>query len=342
MQNDDLIYRNILHHMHSGVITVDLQGIITNFNPAAALILGLDRSTTIGLSFAQCFLEDPLNDGFSQTFLDAIYHADAAHSRDVTYYRDGKPRHLSLTTSFIRDSKEDVKVGVIAVFADITRRKTAEDKLRIANAELEQRVLERTQRLEEANRQLKDEVEQRRRMEDQLRHLSQHDALTGLPNRVLFEERLNLSIAKQRSAGGMGATLLYFDLDGFKQVNDVLGHSVGDWLLIQVAKRTASCLREIDMVARLGGDEFTAILEGGPTEADVIEILERMQASIKRPFITEDGNEAKVGLSIGVARCPDDGEDAQTLIRCADEAMYAAKNAGKGQWKFYGSLPKSS
>ena len=343
MKSDNAIYRNILRYMHSGVVTVDLQGQITNFNPAASQILGLADEQMIGRRFAECFFEEPRNDAFSQTFLDAIYNADAAHSRDLTYYREGKPRHLSLTTSFIWDNetKQAQKIGIIAVFADITRRKTAEDQLRLTNADLEQRVKERTHSLEAANKQLTVEIEQRRSMEEKLRHMSQHDALTGLPNRILFEEQLKLAIARQRSADGQHAILLYFDLDGFKQVNDVLGHAIGDWLLKQVAKRVQSCLRENDIVARMGGDEFTAILGGGPQQSEIVEILQRMQESINKPFVTDEGDTAKVGLSIGVARCPEDGVDSETLIRCADEAMYEAKRAGKGQWKFYTSTPKS-
>lgn len=343
MHNHNVIYRNILRFMHSGVVTVDMQGQITNFNPAAERILGVNQQDAVDHGFAEIFFEDKRNDAFTQTFLDAVYHADYPHSRDVTYYRNGKPRHLSLTTSFIwnDESESAEKIGVIAIFADITQRKIAEDQLRITNAELEQRVRDRTQNLEDANRDLKREVEQRRLMEDKLLHMSQHDALTGLPNRVLFEERLKLSIARVRSGDGLGLTLLYFDLDGFKQVNDVLGHSIGDWLLQQVSRRVETCLRDDDIVARMGGDEFTAILEGNPREQELIEILQRMQDSIKRPFVTEDGQEANVGLSIGVSRCPSDGEDAETLVRCADEAMYAAKHAGKGQWKFYAELPKS-
>ena len=342
MHNHDVLFRNILRFMHSGVITVDMQGQITNFNPASEKILGVSSQDAVGHSFAECFFEDENNDAFTQTFLDAVYHADFPHSRDVTFYRGGKPRHLSLTTSFIwsDDSEQAEKIGVIAIFADITQRKIAEDQLRISNAELEQRVKERTQNLEDANKDLKREVEQRRQAEDKLKHMSQHDALTGLPNRVLFEERLNLSIARVRSGKDDGMTLLYFDLDGFKQVNDVLGHNVGDWLLQQVSRRVEACLREVDIVARMGGDEFTAILEGNLQEQELTEILQRMQTSIKKPFVTDEGEEANVGLSIGVSRCPSDGEDAETLVRCADEAMYAAKRAGKGQWKIYAELPK--
>ena len=337
MQHDDAVYRNILHYMHGGVVTIDLLGVITNFNPAASRILGLDPEGVIGRSFAECFLEDSRNDAFSQSFLDAIYRGDSVHSRDISYYRAGKERHLSLTTSYIRDgaTNDADKVGVIAVFADITERKLAEDRLRILNAELEDRVLERTRNLEEANKQLKDEIRQRQYMEDQLRHMSQHDALTGLPNRALFNERLELAIAKYHQDRSAGFTLLYFDLDGFKQVNDVLGHGVGDWLLQQVARRSESCLKDGDTVARMGGDEFTAILSGRPNKSEVEEVLQRLQSTLAKPYVNDEGVEAKVGSSIGVALCPLDGEDTETLVRCADEAMYRAKNAGKGQWKFY-------
>lgn len=343
MQDDDTLYRNILRHMHSGVVTVDPQGRIIHFNPAAARILGLDAEQMVGRAFAECFLDDPRNDAFAQAFIDAIYHADETHSREITYFRDGGARYLGLTTSFIWGRNDDGtprKLGVIAVFADITRRKLAEDRLRLANAELEERVRERTRNLEEANRRLEQEVEQRRRMADELRHLSQHDALTGLANRSLFEESLELALARHRGGAAAGPVVVYFDLDGFKKVNDTLGHGVGDWLLKQVARRVEGCMRAGDLLARMGGDEFTALLGDGPDDAGVTGILAGMQAAIARPFLTETGVEAKVGLSIGVARCPQDGEDAETLIRRADQAMYAAKQSGKGCWRFYAALGK--
>ena len=338
MHDNDTLYSNILQHMHSGVVTVDPQGRITHFNPAAARILALDAESVIGRLFAECFLDDPRNDAFAQAFIDAAYHADEPLVREITYYRDGDARHLSLTTSYIWSRDDDgapLKVGVIAVFADLTRRKLAEDRLRIANAELEDRVKERTRHLEVANQRLEAEIAERKRMAHELLHLSQHDALTGLANRALFEEKLELSLARSRSGTEAGPVVVYFDLDGFKKVNDTLGHGVGDWLLKAVSRRVEGCLRPEDMVARMGGDEFTLLLADGPEDGSITEMLTRMQTTIAKPFITETGDEARVGLSMGIARCPRDGEDAETLIRRADQAMYRAKQAGKGCWRFY-------
>ncbi|HEY6094111.1 MAG TPA: EAL domain-containing protein [Gallionellaceae bacterium] len=168
-----------------------------------------------------------------------------------------------------------------------------------------------------------------------IRQHAYFDALTKLPNRRLFQDRLDQEIKKSHRTG-LPFALLYVDLDRFKEVNDTLGHSVGDTLLIEAAERINKCVRESDTVARLGGDEFTIILteigDRGVTEG----IANHITQSMMRPFHL--GNETMyVSASIGIALYPADATDAENMLRCADQAMYAAKNAGRNRFSYFTS-----
>jgi diguanylate cyclase (GGDEF)-like protein/PAS domain S-box-containing protein len=175
------------------------------------------------------------------------------------------------------------------------------------------------------------DVSERRRLEEQLTHQAFHDPLTGLANRALFRDRVShaLALAQRR---GSPVTVLYLDLDDFKNVNDSLGHAEGDRMLIAAAERFLACARTADTVARLGGDEFAILIEG----ADGSEGLpERIAAAISHPF-SLSGNQLRVTVSIGVASAAP-GESADDLLRNADMAMYSAKRHGKGRSETYES-----
>ncbi|MBK4737775.1 bifunctional diguanylate cyclase/phosphodiesterase [Noviherbaspirillum pedocola] len=173
------------------------------------------------------------------------------------------------------------------------------------------------------------DISDRRRREDEVRHQAQHDALTGLPNRTLLSEKLRQALAQaQRKSGKLA--VLYFDLDHFKLVNDSHGHEIGDLLLKEIAQRAVSRLRHSDTVARLGGDEFVSLLPDIADEADALAVAADMLAAISAPF--HIGNLAlETSGSIGVAVFPGDGSDEATLLRCADQAMYQAKQQGRGR-----------
>jgi diguanylate cyclase (GGDEF)-like protein/PAS domain S-box-containing protein len=160
----------------------------------------------------------------------------------------------------------------------------------------------------------------------QLEHLAHHDNLTGLPNRVLFGDRLGRELAHS-TRSGTGFALLCLDLDGMKSVNDERGHAAGDELLRAVARRLEGCLREEDTVARLGGDEFAVILPGVIRREDVTAVLDKIHPAVRRESLI-DGSRVTTSLSIGVARFPLDGSDPRDLLRSADQAMYRAKRAG--------------
>jgi diguanylate cyclase (GGDEF)-like protein/PAS domain S-box-containing protein len=172
------------------------------------------------------------------------------------------------------------------------------------------------------------DVGERKTLEDQLRHQAFHDALTGLPNRALFEDRVRHAVARARRHG-RGLAVLFVDLDDFKTVNDSLGHAAGDDLLRGAAERLDNCTRTADTVARLGGDEFAVLVEESEGPQRVDEVAVRIHGSLEQPFDIS-GHELFVHASVGVALA-EHGTTTEELLRNADMAMYAAKSGGKGR-----------
>ncbi|AEY01761.1 hypothetical protein GU3_10025 [Oceanimonas sp. GK1] len=173
--------------------------------------------------------------------------------------------------------------------------------------------------------------------QQKLERIAHYDALTGLPNRLLLADRLQQALAGCRRQGG-AVGLVYLDLDGFKAVNDSHGHEAGDELLKRLGARMQACLREHDTLARLGGDEFVAVLAGmnGPDDGD--EVMARLLASASAPVDLGGGLRVRVSVSLGLAVYPRDGVDADTLMRRADLAMYAAKQDGKHRWQRFADI----
>jgi len=171
-----------------------------------------------------------------------------------------------------------------------------------------------------------------RRAEDDMVHMAHYDALTGLPNRALFETHTARVLA-QTARGGGRAALLFFDLDNFKLVNDSLGHPIGDLLLKAVAAQLGQGVRQTDNLSRLGGDEFTLLVVGAERQ-QAIAVAEHVIQALHQPFPV-DGHELSVGASIGIALFPEDGDSVDKLLRSADSALYAAKAAGKHTWRFF-------
>jgi diguanylate cyclase (GGDEF)-like protein len=170
--------------------------------------------------------------------------------------------------------------------------------------------------------------EEGRAFEERLAHQATHDALTGLPNRALLRDRARAAVARSRRDETLVA-VMFVDLDRFKEVNDVLGHAVGDGLLKRVAERVVKHLRPEDTCARVGGDEFVVVAADQPDEHAVLDLAHRLLAAIHEPFLI-DGVSVDTEASIGVAWAPGHGEDVDDLLRCADVAMYAAKNRQEG------------
>ena len=170
------------------------------------------------------------------------------------------------------------------------------------------------------------DITERKALEDRLRHQALHDPLTNLPNRALFNNRLEQALLR-RDRHKRSVAILFLDLDNFKLVNDSLGHELGDQLLIVVSERLRSCVRPEDTIARLGGDEFTVLLEEVPNQGEVIEIAQRITQELSRPIMLV-GRELFVGSSIGIALGTPGKVSPEELLRGADAAMYRAKNQG--------------
>jgi len=168
--------------------------------------------------------------------------------------------------------------------------------------------------------------------DEQIKHLATHDLLTDLPSLRLAMDRLASALNMARRYK-KGAAVMFIDLDGFKNVNDTLGHDAGDYVLKQVAQRLLSCVRETDTVARVGGDEFLIIATEIHHPGNAAQIAEKVIQTVSQPFII-DGQQASVGTSIGIALFPEHGEEMNQLIKLADEAMYKVKNAGKNNYRF--------
>ncbi|OQZ00841.1 MAG: hypothetical protein B6D35_05005 [Candidatus Brocadia sp. UTAMX2] len=219
------------------------------------------------------------------------------------------------------------------VVQDITERKQLERELRALNESLEQRVAERTSALMRVNEELQCEIEERKRIEERIRHMAFHDSLTALPNRILFNDRLTIALAHAQRMDEILA-VLFLDLDRFKAVNDALGHTMGDQLLREVADRLKSCVREEDTVARFGGDEFTLLMVGITQVDHVTNIACKILNAFKRTWSISK-HELYITASIGIAIYPNHGDSAEILLRNADAAMYCAKEQGKNTYQFY-------
>jgi diguanylate cyclase (GGDEF)-like protein/PAS domain S-box-containing protein len=179
------------------------------------------------------------------------------------------------------------------------------------------------------------DVTERRKMEEIIKHQAHHDTLTDLPNRQLFMELLSLGLEQARR-NGKKLALMFMDLNGFKLVNDTLGHSCGDFLLKEVANRFKASIRASDTVARIGGDEFTVLMPDLAQTEDVSIVLKKIMAVFEEPFML-DGVEVNSTASIGISMFPDDGDGSEELIKKADIAMYDAKGSGKNTYQFYNS-----
>ena len=222
---------------------------------------------------------------------------------------------------------EDSVGGFMLEALDITEHRNAVMALHQMNQDLEQRVRDRT-------RELSEEMERRREVEDQLRHMATHDGLTGLPNRRLLMDRLDAIVSRAHRYGKQAA-VVFVDLDGFKAINDTHGHDAGDALLREVASRLQDQTRETDTIARIGGDEFVLAysdIDDGRVEATML--AKRILAALAKPVPLPNGQTGHVGGSLGIALFPDNGDAAEDLMKAADEAMYVVKAKGKNNFVF--------
>jgi diguanylate cyclase (GGDEF)-like protein/PAS domain S-box-containing protein len=185
---------------------------------------------------------------------------------------------------------------------------------------------------------IKEDITEKKNREEKIRYMALHDILTGLPNRFLMNDRLNQAVERYNRYGEKVA-LLFIDLDGFKNINDLYGHSTGDELLKEVSRRILLCIRASDTACRIGGDEFLVIMTDIVSRETLDNVAKRLLLEIGRPFVYE-GHKCKVGASIGISLCPEDSVDTDDLIICADEAMYYVKHRTKNDFAYFRDLPK--
>ena len=237
--------------------------------------------------------------------------------------------HLALRSAQKRLAQQNAQLQ-----QEIAMRRRAEADLQTANNVLEERVAERTAELVRTNASLEQKIAEYNQAERRIDYMAHHDALTGLPNRLLLEDRINQAIAQARRHQDEMVAQLHIDLDHFKTVNDSLGDRIGDRLLQSVASRLQQCTREGDSLGCLGGNAFGVCLAALRSSNDAALVANKVLESLSRPFAV-DGHELHISASIGVGFYPSDGSDASALLRAANAAMYKAKQKGRGNYQFF-------
>jgi len=218
--------------------------------------------------------------------------------------------------------------------ASAIMRKKARDDVQQSHEELEKVVNQRTRELQATNLNLRMQIDERRKAEEQLYFEAHHDALTKLPNRAMFSDRLSYALKHLKRHPTNRFAILFIDLDRFKMINDTLGHQAGDEFLIEIAARLLDCVRDNDILARLGGDEFVILLDSLQSQDDVEEVASRIITAIEQPFEL-NGHTLYSNASIGIALCGSHYQDSNEILRDADAAMYQAKSLGRGRYVFF-------
>lgn len=291
-------YRTILENIEDGYYEVDLKGDLTFFNESLCKISGYSRQELTGTKIGQ-YMDKNVFKKISNVSR-KIYESGLPrkHFDFQIICKDGFKRHIEISSSLIRDLSGN-PIGFRGIARDIDERKKAESTIL---------------------------------------HMAYHDTLTGLPNRILFNDRLNMAISIARRNNKKFAVMM-LDLDGFKLINDLLGHDTGDLLLQNAGYRLRSHLRRSDTVARMGGDEFMLLLQGINQKEDAEAIAGKIVDSFHQNFILEN-HELKITASIGIAIYPDSGTDFDTLKKNADIAMYKVKEKGRDNFQCYESIKK--
>jgi diguanylate cyclase (GGDEF)-like protein/PAS domain S-box-containing protein len=319
---------HILAEIPDPLLVLDRNGIVRVLNPAACRLLARAAPELIGRH-----IQDAISQVFTSAQVEELLRRVEFRDLETNFgpeQRDG--RVLSISSSVMRNKSGQI-TAIVCLARDISERKRAEREVQALNADLEQRIRERTAQLEAANLELQKEITERKRAEAELQHLAFHDVLTGLPNRALFMQHLEQALHRAHRHG-TAVALMFFDLDNFKIINDSLGHLIGDRLLVAVTERVRTCVREQDTVARFGGDEFTIVLEDCNSPSDAIHVAERIASQLEASF-TFDGHDVFTSASLGITLSAEPHAQADDLLREADVAMYRAKEKGKARYELF-------
>jgi len=319
----------VLKIMSEGLIIANHEGIIKDINKGALKLLGYEKNQ----------IKDKLiSTLFSETIeLSKLTNCSSLEIEIVQ--SDNNKLSVLLSSSILQDEWGD-SLGIVCIFQDISGIKLVQQELMNSYDELEIKVDERTSELSNSNKDLEHEINARIDMEEEIKKLAYHDYLTGLPNRRLFIDRLNLSIFDAAENEKVIA-VLFLDLDSFKRINDTMGHAKGDELLKMVSKRLKNTIKESDTVCRVGGDEFLILIQNIENKQYIRDISEEILGIFKEPFKI-NSNDLYVTTSIGGAIYPIDGQDVETLIKNADIAMYKAKEKGRNKFELCTAVIKDN
>ena len=286
--------KGILDTVAEGIIAANEKGVIVAFNPAAERLFGYTQREAIGMNVSALMPEPYRSE--HDGYLERYTKTGEKHLIGTTSEQVGRRKdgHLFPMEITVSELREGRARAYIGAMRDITSRKE---------------------------------------YENQIKHLAHHDALTGLPNRNLYQDHLEKTLARAKREKTVFA-LMFIDLDKFKPVNDTYGHEAGDVVLKGVAERLSKHLRSSDIIARVGGDEFVVILDKITDKHDAGGVARKLIDALIEPFPFE-GNDLQIGASIGIALFPDDAGDEDGLTKCADDAMYRVKEAGRNDFRYY-------
>ena len=274
-------------------------------------------------AFTQPYPEDKLPQAFLAAPLSD--HGEVFGVIAIQHYQD-KDAYQNKDLELLRFVSHHIAIEII-------RQKVQQQALQSHEA-LEKIINKRTEELQATNLNLRMQIEERRKAEARLYHEAHHDALTELPNRAMFSDRLTYTIRHLKRHQNHRFAVLFIDLDRFKMINDTLGHHAGDQFLIEISRRLRDCVRDNDILARLGGDEFVVLLDSLQSPDDIEEIATRIITSIAQPFEL-NGHTLYSNASIGIAQSRVSYKDANEILRDADAAMYQAKSLGRGRYVFF-------
>ncbi|MFO7593128.1 MAG: diguanylate cyclase [Pseudomonadota bacterium] len=333
LRHSELRERTIRENIIDGLLTLDIQGNILSCNKAGEAIFGYDQQSLIGKNAHKLMPQAISNpgDGDLSRHLEIWEKRMLGTGTEIMGRRstgESFPAEIDLSKIEL-----DGDIVYIVVIRDISEKKEAQHKLRQFNQELEKRVIKRTEQLARSNEKLRHEIHERVKAQQEMTYLATHDNLTGLPNRSLFNEHLDI-VLNNSGRHGRTAALLFIDLDGFKAINDTYGHEAGDSLLQEISNRMRASVRQEDIVARMGGDEFTVLLGELTDSSDATLVAQKLIEHINKP-VNVNSCICHVGASIGIAMFPHSTKDADTLLRLADDAMYIAKSMGKNTYHIH-------